>query len=364
MNRILVFHNQLWSQYKSCIFEGLHKQVENSQLLVIQTSISEEIRKDLVNFDVHSYPYQYPFHLLNNKTLESSNSFSTALSWIYWIFKFKPTAINLTGYSELGTLPVLLISRLFGIKTYMTNESVLGFQHQPTTCLNRIKKAYKTFLFSMTTGFFSYGINSNTFLFFHGVPKQKIKLFLNAFDKSKFLSAGNKEVEPMEKYILFVGRLSPEKNLDALIALAKYIKSQQLNYHLIVVGDGPLKSSFIKQISDLPIQYKGSVAWEQLAELYRHAAALYLPSIIEPWGMVANEAQELGIPVICSEACGCAHDLIISTYSGLVCDENNCEEIFEYLNKGFSSDFIRKNARIFSVEKLVDQMQIALESHG
>jgi glycosyltransferase involved in cell wall biosynthesis len=37
--------------------------------------------------------------------------------------------------------------------------------------------------------------------------------------------------------------------------------------------------------------------------------------------MVANEALEYGLPVICSSACGCADDLIINGFNGLVIDE-------------------------------------------
>lgn len=361
MKRILIFHNQLWSQYKSCIFEGLNQRLENGQLMVLQTSICEETRKDLVDFDQHTYPYKYPYKLLNNQTLEKCNPIHTMISWLGWIVRFKPYAVNLTGYSELGTLPVLLICKVLGIKSYITNESVLGNQHKKKGFLPWCKFRYKRLLFSLTTGFFSYGINSNLFLFYHGVPKYKIQFFLNSFDKSKFLNTKDElSISPTKKYILFVGRLSPEKNLEAIVELGKYIQSNQLLFEVIVIGDGPLKKEFLTQILDLPIIYQGSVRWNDLAVYYKNASALFLPSIIEPWGMVANEAQELGIPVICSKSCGCADDLVISNFSGLVLEDLDYRLMFNFIDRYFNKEFINKNATIFSLERLIDSMQKSL----
>jgi glycosyltransferase involved in cell wall biosynthesis len=361
MKRILIFHNQLWSQYKSCIFEGLNQRLEKDQLMVLQTSICEEVRKDLVDFDQHTYPYKYPYKLLNNKTLEKCNPFNTMISWLGWIVRFKPHAVNLTGYSELGTLPVLVLCKVLGIKTFITNESVLGVQHLEKSYLRWFKLRYKKLLFSLTTGFFSYGINSNLFLFFHGVPKNKIHFFLNSFDKSKFLNPKNElSNSSTKKYILFVGRLSPEKNLEAVIGLGNYIQSNQLLFEVIIIGDGPLKKDFLIQILDLPIIYQGSVRWNDLAVYYKNASALFLPSIIEPWGMVANEAQELGIPVICSKSCGCADDLVISNFSGLVLEDLDYRLMFNFIDRFVNKDFINKNATIFSLERLIDSMQKSL----
>ena len=51
--KILILHNQLWSQYKSIIFENINNlcQKNGDELLVLQTSISEISRKDLIDFD-------------------------------------------------------------------------------------------------------------------------------------------------------------------------------------------------------------------------------------------------------------------------------------------------------------------------
>ena len=66
--KILILHNQLWSQYKSIIFENINNLCHKNgdELLVLQTSICENSRKDLIDFDINNFNYNYNFILLNN----------------------------------------------------------------------------------------------------------------------------------------------------------------------------------------------------------------------------------------------------------------------------------------------------------
>jgi glycosyltransferase involved in cell wall biosynthesis len=91
------------------------------------------------------------------------------------------------------------------------------------------------------------------------------------------------------------------------------------------VGDGILFESLSKIIlqEKLPIVLEGAQKWGQLGPIYESATAFILPSLNETWGMVANEALEFGLPVICSTACGCADDLIINEFNGLVIEDFN-----------------------------------------
>ena len=146
--KILVLHNQLWSQYKSIVFEKINNLCNQNgdELLVLQTSICEKSRKNLIDFDLNNFNYQYKFVLLNKNYLESTNSIITTIKWFYYIFKFKPNIINLTGYSEPGTLLVLLVCKFLKIKTIITNESIYYEQSDICGLRNGIKKTYKSFI--------------------------------------------------------------------------------------------------------------------------------------------------------------------------------------------------------------------------
>jgi len=366
--KILILHNQLWSQYKSFIYQGIYDKIKdsNDELLVLQTSICEKSRFDINNFDQEKYPYTYPYILLNYDYLENTNKIGTTLKWLRFILKFRPDVINLTGYHEFGTLPVLILAKLLNIRTIMTNESVYSSVLHDSSFRYYIKKVYKRFLFKLTDGFFSYGINSNDYLFRHGVNKIKILLFLNSFDKTKFLNEKSNDSKQINNNIIFVGRLSPEKNLSSLISLFRYFKADQLDYKLIMVGDGPLKENLQKDILNygLNIDIMGSVLWDDLSELYKNSLCLILPSINETWGMVANEAIQMGVKVICSASCGCSNDLVINHYSGLVVNNFNFSKgdvtymnILDFLTNHVSTNsfFLKNNASVFDSDRLVNE---------
>lgn len=360
--RILIFHNLLWSQYKSVIFEKIAQTCDvEDEILVIQTAITEKGREDLVDFDLANFPYQYPLQLLNTIPLNDVNQFKTAISWIKTILKFKPDVINLTGYNELGTLPVLLLAKCFGIKTIMTIESTESQSARENEFINTFKTSVKQLLLSLCDGFFSYGLNTNRFLFEQGVPKSKILTFLNAFDQEKFnLTTTN--LQQSKPYLLYVGRLSTEKNIDALLRLMHHI-----DFELMIIGDGPERERLEKIRGD-NVHFLGSIPWAKLPTYYAEAVCLVLPSTYEPWGMVANEAQASGKPIICTAACGCANDLVINGYSGLVVqdfdlDKNLILEFLETLPTNLLKfeKFAEKNSQIFSVERISHEMIMGIK---
>ena len=368
--KILILHNQLWSQYKSILFENINNLCHKNgdELLVLQTSISENSRKDLIDFDINNFNYNYKFILLNSKYLESTNSISTTFKWLKYLFIYKPDIINLTGYSEPGTLLILLVSKLLNIKTIITNESVYHKQSEFFDLFFSLKKTYKIILFYLTDYFFSYGIKSNDFLYRHKVQKPKILSFLNSFDSERLKSLSEIYNKKDDQYFLFVGRISFEKNIDFLIQLAIKLNEANSNILIKIIGSGPELDRLNSEIRFLNLNnilLIGSIKWENLGEYYSKSLGLILPSFFEPWGMVANEAFFYNTPVICSRFCGCAGDLVINNFNGLVLEDysltntNNNLEIFINHFLHFRDKFvdnIKLTNRIFEPERLSNDL--------
>ncbi len=375
--RVLILHNQLWTQYKSVVFQGIYEEFKKSgdKILVLQTSICEKSRLNILDFNPANFKYTYPYILLNHKSLEDSNPFRTTFLWIYHIIKFKPDVINLTGYSEIGTIFVLIYAKIFNIKTLMTNESIHSNRLHKPSISKSIIKSFKNFIIQLTDGFLSYGIKSNDYLFRFRISKRRIVSFLNSFDRSKFHSDNSQVIKSTLPYILFVGRLSEEKNLTSLIELARMFVKDSLNYRIKIIGEGDEYNNLNSLISkeNLPIDLEGAKNWNQLDAIYKSSIAFILPSLNETWGMVANEALEMGIPVICSSACGCADDLVINEVNGLVLSDfnfNNHSNVQTYkrlktylLENAKTSKareiLNRKIASIYDETKLIDEFIIA-----
>ncbi len=354
--RILVFHNILFAQYKSIYFEHINEELKkkNGSLLVIQSSFSEKSRINHFNIETLEKSINYPYKVLSKKPLEEISNFTILLNWLKYIYTFKPTIVNFTGYNSWTILITLIICRLLKIKTIITNESII----KPNRTNNFIKKKLtdliKKCILNLSDYFYTFGINANNLLFNYGVSKSQIISFGNTFQKKLWMIQERKNPINDTYKILFVGRLIEEKNLfNSIKIMAEVNKITPIQFD--IYGDGPLENDLKKLVKEKHldfISFQSAVKWENLQTIYSNYSYLLLLSNSETWGMVANEAQHYKLNVICSSNCGCANDLIINNYNGLVL--NTTEEkdfpykIASYLKSSLDSNkFIERNNLIF-----------------
>ena len=127
---------------------------------------------------------------------------------------------------------------------------------------------------------------------------------------------------------LVVARCVPEKNLGAALdAYARYAETAhragRAPRALWICGDGPKRAALEAQARALGLarcRFLGFRQPEGVARLLGHALAVLLPSRSEPWGLAANEALALGVPVLVSNRAGCAGDLVQDDTNGRVLD--------------------------------------------
>lgn len=124
------------------------------------------------------------------------------------------------------------------------------------------------------------------------------------------------------KNFIYVGRLTRVKNLEYLID--KFNQHPELN--LTIVGFGELEDT-LKAMAKSNIKFTGAINNKDLHTYYQNADVFILPSIVEPWGLVIEEALNNGTPVMVSDRVGCAEE-IISDDNGVVFSLNpdNFEE--------------------------------------
>lgn len=113
-----------------------------------------------------------------------------------------------------------------------------------------------------------------------------------------------------EKFLLYVGGISPHKNLAVLINAFEKISANQTDVKLVLVGDykdDPFFSAYPslkKQVAELKLEDKviftGFIPDEDLAQLYNRAQLLVFPSLEEGFGLPAIEAMSCGTPVAAS----------------------------------------------------------------
>jgi len=131
---------------------------------------------------------------------------------------------------------------------------------------------------------------------------------------------------PETVWILFSGKLVERKGPDLLVEAAGGLRKEGLNVGLVFCGSGEMEPGLKKRCADLelPAVLLGFINQSGLSEIY-HACDLFcLPSREgETWGLVVNEALLHGLPVVVSEAVGCAPDLVKTTESGEIFETGN-----------------------------------------
>lgn len=127
---------------------------------------------------------------------------------------------------------------------------------------------------------------------------------------------------PNAKIILYVGRLSYEKNLDALLSAFKAIEQDEPATHLVLVGDGPARQELEQALEGTRASFTGFLRGEALAEAYASADLFAFPSTTETFGQAVLEAMASGLPVLAFDAEG-VRDLVRHDETGLLVPEGD-----------------------------------------
>jgi len=140
------------------------------------------------------------------------------------------------------------------------------------------------------------------------------------------------------RYFLCSARFLPKKNLIGLLgAYQLFVKksaakgSNGAAWQLVLLGDGELSPEITATIHRLGlrdlVQLPGFRQINELPAYYAMAGAFILPSTTEQWGLVVNEAMASGLPVLVSERCGCAPDLVVDGRNGFTFDPLDLTEL-------------------------------------
>ncbi len=103
-----------------------------------------------------------------------------------------------------------------------------------------------------------------------------------------------------QQYVLFAGRIVPEKGLHHLLAAYKIVSP---GIPLVVAGDAAgadRYSETVREMANESVRFVGYQYGERLASLFRHAALFVLPSDLEGLPIVLLEALAYGAPILAS----------------------------------------------------------------
>jgi glycosyltransferase involved in cell wall biosynthesis len=101
-----------------------------------------------------------------------------------------------------------------------------------------------------------------------------------------------------------------------------------------MAGDGHLRrelEALVRNQGVPNVVFAGFLSQAEIAAAYAAADVLVLPSAVETWGLVVNEAMNFGLPIVVSNKVGCAEDLVRPGWNGLVSDHRSPDALADAL---------------------------------
>ncbi len=205
----------------------------------------------------------------------------------------------------------------------------------------------------------NYGVKKTIFLIQTGINLRTFAKTQETTHNAEILK-NNLEITS-SKNIIFVGRMSNEKNIDFLIRAFAKISEQRHDIKLLFVGDGPNLNDFKVQVSKLNLKniiFVGSVPHEKTSTYYQVSNLFVFSSYTDTQGLVLMEAVASGLPVVALKD-GAFEGIVINDENGYLVEKDSADEFAkkvltildnEVLSAKFSANSLQL-ARHFSEEE-------------
>lgn len=160
------------------------------------------------------------------------------------------------------------------------------------------------------------------------VPTDRLAVIANGIDPARWRvrPAARKAARDAygngEPLLVFAGRLVHEKGVQTLTDALPELRRHWPNLRMVIAGTGPYADQLQERARGRrvarAIRWAGFVAEDELGALLAAADAVVVPSLYEPFGMIALEAAAAGTPLVVSDTGG-LHDLVTAGVTAAAC---------------------------------------------
>lgn len=166
----------------------------------------------------------------------------------------------------------------------------------------------------------SYGIKKPIFVLPTGLDFEKLKISQEKVEiRKKF------NLPEEEKILLYVGRLTEEKNIRFLFESFVEICKKRKGVSFILIGEGKLMEEIKEKVKKMGLSSKiiltGRIPWQEVVEFYRQSYLFLFASLTDTQGLVLMEASYFGLPIVA---------LKDECYKGILINEKNGYTVYPY----------------------------------
>lgn len=279
----------------------------------------------------------------------------------------RPKTVISVEYSAL-TLQLLLLRPFFGYRLITRCDDSFALTTRPMTKLHRwATRLLAPFVDDVilcdksTLAFYKEKYSKGVYFpIIRDEVKYRTDLLASLHISNEFKSA---YIPQDAKVVLYVGRLVPIKNVGAIIDALACIRE---NTVLIVVGEGEERSALEARARDKAVRahFTGLLNGRDLYAWYNVADVFVLPSTMEPFGAVVNEALLSGCRCVVSELAGSAG--LISESNGSLVDPYSLQSIKDAISRELSKvEYLpecrlKDNLMPFAFEEIMTDLKNAL----
>jgi glycosyltransferase involved in cell wall biosynthesis len=186
----------------------------------------------------------------------------------------------------------------------------------PNTPLHRLARRV---VFSRTREFVVSGTKGEDFMREAGIAKDHIHRvpLVPGWDGPAQVASG--PARPFD--LVWCAHMENEvKNVTFFAEVCERLAQRRPDLKVLVVGSGAEQATTLNRLAraSIAFEHRASVPWHGMAEVFSSARVLHLPSHVEAWGMVCNEAMQCGTPCIVSPFVGAGGDLVVDGINGRV----------------------------------------------
>ena len=246
--------------------------------------------------------------------------------------------LHLAGWGHPLMMFALLVGGAFRRKISVESDTQLP---QPLAGVKeRLKKLLYPWLFSLADILFPGGARQREYFRHYGVPDYKIRIAQMTVDVRRIMAmaegfhAGRVGIrESMglkvdDLVFVYVGRLESYKGIRLLLEAFAHIGLD--GARLLLVGDGSERVLVdAAAANDGRIRYLGRRNFEGVVAAFSISDVAIVPSELDSWGLVVNEAMAAGLPVIATDRIGAVDDMVIDGDTGIIVPAGNSNKLQE-----------------------------------
>ena len=283
---------------------------------------------------------------LNMTSYKSDMSIGSALK--NYIKRNTFDIIIFTNYASPAVMSAISYCRNHGIRYFLEYDG--GFYKKDKALVRFVKKH----LLCAAVGHFTTCKEHEKYLVSLGIPQNKIWKYpftsVREADikRAQALIASDKEMlrnklsMSEERIVLAVGQFIHRKGFDVLLEAAKGLGK---NVGVYIVGGEPTEEYLAIQAKyNLKnVHFVGFKTKDELIEYYTASDIFVMPTREDIWGLVVNEAMSYGLPVVSSDKCIAALEMVSNGINGYIVPVDDSDKLLDKINKVLNNNALRED---------------------